>query len=86
MSVLIYAENAGGKFKKSTFEACSYAFAVAKQLNTDLVAAMATFAVPAVMWGAPHPAEGEHPSPRGCPKKRGGDRSPQPILERASPG
>lgn len=38
MSVLIYAENAGGKFKKSTFEACSYAYAIAKQMNTDLVA------------------------------------------------
>jgi electron transfer flavoprotein alpha subunit len=38
MSVLIYAENAGGKFKKSTFEAVSYAKAIAHQNNTNLVA------------------------------------------------
>ena len=38
MSVLLYAENTGGKFKKSTFEACSYAYAVAQQLNTELIA------------------------------------------------
>ncbi|AMR32660.1 electron transfer flavoprotein subunit alpha [Mucilaginibacter sp. PAMC 26640] len=38
MSVLIYAENAGGKFKKSTFEAVSYARAIADQHNTNLVA------------------------------------------------
>lgn len=38
MSVLIYAENAGGKFKKSTFEAVSYAKAIADQNNTSLVA------------------------------------------------
>ena len=38
MSVLIYAENAGGKFKKSTFEAVSYARAIADQKNTSLVA------------------------------------------------
>lgn len=38
MSVLIYAENAGGKFKKSTFEAVSYAKAIAGQNNTNLVA------------------------------------------------
>lgn len=38
MSVLIYAENAGGKFKKSTFEAVSYARAIADQNNTSLVA------------------------------------------------
>ncbi|MFA6085246.1 electron transfer flavoprotein subunit alpha/FixB family protein [Mucilaginibacter sp.] len=38
MSVLIYAENAGGKFKKSTFEAVSYAKAIADQNNTNLVA------------------------------------------------
>jgi electron transfer flavoprotein alpha subunit len=37
MSVLLYAENTAGKFKKSAFEACSYAFAVATQLNTDLI-------------------------------------------------
>jgi electron transfer flavoprotein alpha subunit len=34
MSVLIYAENAGGKFKKSTFEAVSYAKAIADQNKT----------------------------------------------------
>ncbi|HVV56622.1 MAG TPA: electron transfer flavoprotein subunit alpha/FixB family protein [Mucilaginibacter sp.] len=38
MPVLIYAENTGGKFKKSTFEAISYAKAIADQLNTNLVA------------------------------------------------
>ena len=38
MSVLIYAENAGGKFKKSTFEAVSYAKAIADQNNTGLIA------------------------------------------------
>src|ERR1700709_2599651 len=38
MSVLIYAENAGGKFKKSIFEAVSYARAIADQINTTLVA------------------------------------------------
>jgi electron transfer flavoprotein alpha subunit len=38
MSVLIYAENAGGKFKKSTFEAVSYAKAIADQNNTSLIA------------------------------------------------
>ncbi len=38
MSVLIYVENADGKFKKSTYEAVSYANAVAKKLNTNLVA------------------------------------------------
>ncbi|MEO7214265.1 electron transfer flavoprotein subunit alpha/FixB family protein [Mucilaginibacter sp.] len=38
MSVLIYAENAGGKFKKSTFEAVSYAKAIADQAGTNLVA------------------------------------------------
>ncbi len=38
MSVLIYAENAGGKFKKSTFEAVSYARAIADQNNTNLIA------------------------------------------------
>ncbi|MDB5155919.1 MAG: electron transfer flavoprotein subunit alpha [Mucilaginibacter sp.] len=36
MSVLIYAENADGKFKKSIFEAVSYARAIADQLNTTL--------------------------------------------------
>jgi len=38
MSVLIYTENAEGKFKKSTFEAVSYARAIADQTNTSLVA------------------------------------------------
>lgn len=38
MSVLIYAESAGGKFKKSIFEAVSYARAIADGLNTNLVA------------------------------------------------
>jgi electron transfer flavoprotein alpha subunit len=38
MSVLIYAENADGKFKKSTFEAVSYARAIADQNNTTLTA------------------------------------------------
>lgn len=38
MSVLIYTENAGGKFKKSIFEAVSYARAIADQTNTNLVA------------------------------------------------
>ena len=38
MSVLIYAENAGGKFKKSIFEAVTYARAIADQNNTNLVA------------------------------------------------
>lgn len=38
MSVLVYIENAEGKFKKSGFEAVSYAKAIAIQLNTNLVA------------------------------------------------
>ena len=38
MSVLIYTENAEGKFKKSTFEAVSYARAIADQNSTNLVA------------------------------------------------
>ena len=36
MPVLVYAENAEGKFKKSTFEAISYARAIANQNNTTL--------------------------------------------------
>jgi electron transfer flavoprotein alpha subunit len=36
MSVLVYAENTGGKFKKSTFEVVSYGFAIAQKLNTTL--------------------------------------------------
>ena len=38
MSVLVYAENTGGKFKKSTFEIVSYAAAIAKQLNCPAIA------------------------------------------------
>lgn len=38
MSVLVYVENAEGKFKKSTFEVVSYARAVADLLKTDLLA------------------------------------------------
>lgn len=38
MSVLVFAENTQGKFKKSTFEIVSYAFTVAKQLNTTVTA------------------------------------------------
>ncbi|MFC5284742.1 electron transfer flavoprotein subunit alpha/FixB family protein [Pedobacter alpinus] len=38
MSVLVYVENAEGKFKKSIFEAVSYAKAIATQLNTNLTA------------------------------------------------
>jgi electron transfer flavoprotein alpha subunit len=38
MSVLVYTENAGGKFKKSVFEAVSYARAIADQNNTTLTA------------------------------------------------
>lgn len=38
MSVLVYVENAEGKFKKSTYEVVSYARAVAEQLSTDLSA------------------------------------------------
>lgn len=36
MSVLVYAENAAGKFKKSTYEVISYAKAIADQNNTTL--------------------------------------------------
>ncbi|HTH81612.1 MAG TPA: electron transfer flavoprotein subunit alpha/FixB family protein [Mucilaginibacter sp.] len=38
MPVLIYTENAEGKFKKSTFEAVSYARAIADQTHTSLIA------------------------------------------------
>ena len=38
MSVLVYVENTSGKFKKSTFEVISYAAAVSKQINSDLIA------------------------------------------------
>lgn len=38
MSVLVYVENTDGKFKKSAFEAVSYAKAIAAQNNTTAVA------------------------------------------------
>jgi electron transfer flavoprotein alpha subunit len=38
MSILVYAENAGGNFKKSVFEVLSYARAIADQNNTTLTA------------------------------------------------
>lgn len=38
MSVLVFAENADGKFKKSIFEVVSYAKAIAAQNNTSLIA------------------------------------------------
>src|SRR5476651_1804386 len=38
MPVLVYTENAGGKFKKSIFEVVSYAKAVADELKTTLTA------------------------------------------------
>ena len=38
MPVLVYTENAEGKFKKSTFEVVSYARAIADQNNTALTA------------------------------------------------
>ncbi|RZK50172.1 MAG: electron transfer flavoprotein subunit alpha/FixB family protein [Pedobacter sp.] len=38
MSVLVYVEQAEGKFKKSGYEAVSYAFAIAQNLNTNVVA------------------------------------------------
>ncbi len=38
MSVLVYIENTGGKFKKSSFEIISYAAAVASKVNLPLVA------------------------------------------------
>jgi len=38
MSILVYSENAEGKFKKSAFEAVSYARAIASQNNTSLTA------------------------------------------------
>jgi electron transfer flavoprotein alpha subunit len=38
MPVLVYTENADGKFKKSTFEVVSYACAIADQNNTSLTA------------------------------------------------
>ena len=38
MSVLVYAEHTGGKFKKSTYETVSYAAAIASHLQIPLVA------------------------------------------------
>ena len=38
MSILVYAESWEGKFKKSTFDAASYANQLAKDLNTDTIA------------------------------------------------
>lgn len=38
MSVLVFAENWEGRFKKSTFEAVSYASAIAKSLGTTAIA------------------------------------------------
>lgn len=38
MSVLVYVENASGKFKKSTFEVVSYAKEIANQLGVNLTA------------------------------------------------
>ena len=38
MSILVYVENAGGSFKKSAFEAVSYARAIADQNSTTLTA------------------------------------------------
>jgi len=38
MAVIVYAENWSGKFKKSTFEALSYAHVVAENLSTSVVA------------------------------------------------
>jgi len=38
MSVLVFAENVEGSFKKSTFETVSYAYAIAKQMGITLTA------------------------------------------------
>jgi electron transfer flavoprotein alpha subunit len=38
MSVIVFAESTQDKFKKSTFEIVSYAYTVAKQLNTTVTA------------------------------------------------
>lgn len=38
MSVLVFVENVEGRFKKSTFEAVSYAFAISKQMGMSLTA------------------------------------------------
>ena len=37
MSVLIYAESWNGKFKKTSFEAVSYGFDLAKKMNSDAI-------------------------------------------------
>ena len=37
MSILVYAENWEGKFRKSTFEAVSYAYESAKILDTNII-------------------------------------------------
>jgi electron transfer flavoprotein alpha subunit len=39
MSVLLFAENSQGSFKKSTFEAATYGYDLAQALGTDLIAA-----------------------------------------------
>ena len=36
MSVLVYAENAGGKFKKSTYEVLSFGYAIAEKIGGSL--------------------------------------------------
>ena len=36
MSVLVYAENAGGKFKKSTYETVSYGRAIASMTSSTV--------------------------------------------------
>jgi len=38
MSILVYVENTEGKFKKSAYEAVSYAKAIAEQSGSDLIA------------------------------------------------
>ena len=38
MSVLVYTENWNSKFRKSTFEAITYAYDLSKKLNTNLIA------------------------------------------------
>lgn len=37
MSVLVFAENNDGKFKKSTYELITYSYETSKKLNTDLL-------------------------------------------------
>ena len=38
MSILVYTESWNSKFRKSTYEAVSYAFELSKMLNTELIA------------------------------------------------